>query len=45
MGGWTLLHAGALGDLCLAIQLMLHVPAVRRTGRLRVISRVDPGDL
>lgn len=45
MSGWTLLHAGALGDLCLALQLMLQVPGVRRTGLLRIISRVDPGDL
>lgn len=45
MSGWTLLHAGALGDLCLAIQLMLQVPQVRRGGSLRVVSRVDPGDL
>lgn len=40
-----LLHAGALGDLALTLQLALRWPAVRRAGRLTVLSRVDPGDL
>jgi hypothetical protein len=42
---WLILHAGALGDLVLTIQLGLRLPGVRQTGRLRVVSRTNPGDL
>ncbi len=43
--GWTILHAGALGDLVLAIQLALRAGFARRCGVLHVISRTNPGDM
>ncbi|MFQ5807658.1 MAG: glycosyltransferase family 9 protein [Phycisphaerae bacterium] len=42
---WTLLHGGALGDLVLTVQLALRLPRVRAGSTLRLVSRVDPGDL
>lgn len=42
---WTLLHAGALGDLVLTLHLALRIGDVRRLGRITVASRADPGDL
>ncbi len=42
---WVILHGGALGDLALTIQLALRLPHVAESGSLRVVSRVDPGDL
>ena len=42
---WLILHAGALGDLVLTLQLVLRLPGVGETGVLRVISRTNPGDL
>lgn len=41
----VILHAGALGDLVLTIQLALRLPPFIDTGRLHLISRTDPGDL
>lgn len=42
---WLLLHAGALGDLVLAVQLLLRMPAARRAERIEVLSRADLGEL
>ncbi len=42
---WTILHAGALGDLTLTLQLACRLPGVERASRLTLISRADPGDL
>jgi len=42
---WLLLHGGALGDLVLTVQLTLELDEIWRTGRLRVVSRADLGDL
>ncbi|MBK9126680.1 MAG: glycosyltransferase family 9 protein [Phycisphaerales bacterium] len=42
---WVILHGGALGDLCLCIQLALRLPGVRERGVLRVVSRTCLGDL
>ncbi len=42
---WVILHGGALGDLCLTLQLALRLPGVRERGVLRVVSRTNPGDL
>lgn len=42
---WVLLHSGALGDLVLAVQLLLRMPAVRRAGAIEVYSRADLGGL
>ncbi len=44
-GRWLLLHAGALGDLVLSIQLVASIEAVGNAGELHVLSRTDPGDL
>jgi len=42
---WVMLHAGALGDLVLTLQLALRLPGVDAASTLRVVSRVNPGDL
>ncbi len=42
---WTLLHAGALGDLVLGIQLALRLPGATTAETLHVVSRTNPGDL
>ena len=42
---WLLLHAGALGDLVLSIQLAASIEEVGDAGELHVLSRTDPGDL
>lgn len=42
---WLILHAGALGDLLLTLQLALRLPGVAESACLRVVSRTDPGDL
>lgn len=42
---WTILHGGALGDLALTIQLALRLPVIGEAETLRLIARVDPGDL
>lgn len=42
---WLILHAGALGDLALTIQLALRLGGLGEGGELRVVSRTDPGDL
>ncbi len=42
---WTILHAGSLGDLVLTLQLALRLCGPGDGRPLRVISRVDPGDL
>ncbi len=44
-GEWLILHGGALGDLVLTIQLALRLPGVGGPSTLRVVSRVNPGDL
>jgi len=41
---WTILHAGALGDLVLSLHLALRLTDARRPS-LTVLSRTDPGDL
>ncbi len=38
-------HGGALGDLVLTIQLALRLPRINAESVLRVVSRVNPGDL
>ena len=40
-----ILHAGALGDLMLTLQLALRLPQVDAGSVLRMVSRVNPGDL
>lgn len=42
---WLILHAGALGDLVLTIQLALRLPGAGEAGPLRILSRTNPGDL
>lgn len=42
---WIVLHAGALGDLVLTIQLALRLPRLGNHDRLRLVSRGNPGDL
>jgi hypothetical protein len=42
---WLILHAGALGDLALTLQLACRLPGVSAAGVLRVVSRTDLGDL
>ncbi len=42
---WLILHAGALGDLLLTLQLALRLPGVAESEGVRVVSRTDPGDL
>ncbi len=44
---WTILHAGALGDLVLTIQLALRLADTHGGGErtLRLVSRTNPGDL
>ncbi len=42
---WLILHAGALGDLILTIQLALRLPGVNGSSKLHILSRSDPGDL
>ncbi len=42
---WLILHAGALGDLVLTIQLALRLPGSCAARHLRLISRTNPGDL
>ncbi|HUU96499.1 MAG TPA: glycosyltransferase family 9 protein [Phycisphaerae bacterium] len=44
-GDWLILHAGALGDLILTIQLALRLPGVNGSSKLHILSRSDPGDL
>jgi hypothetical protein len=44
-GDWLILHAGALGDLILTIELALRLPDANKGGRLHLLSRTDPGDL
>ena len=43
IANWVVLHAGALGDLILTIQLALRLPGVRGGAGLHLISRTDPG--
>jgi hypothetical protein len=44
--GWTILHAGALGDLVLTLQLAMRLSGTAGArSPLDIISRVDPGDL
>jgi len=40
-----ILHAGALGDLALTLQLALRLPRLQRGSTIHLISRTDPGDL
>lgn len=42
---WTILHAGALGDLVLTVQLALRLPRVALQGELQLVARADLGDL
>jgi hypothetical protein len=42
---WLILHAGALGDLVLTIQLALRLPGACTASDLRLVSRTNPGDL
>ncbi|MGE0480314.1 MAG: glycosyltransferase family 9 protein [Phycisphaerae bacterium] len=42
---WVLLHAGALGDLALALQVALRVPGIRRRGALTIYSSTSLGEL
>jgi len=42
---WLILHAGALGDLVLTLQLACRLPGVSAASVLHVVSRSDPGDL
>ena len=42
---WLILHAGALGDLALMLQLALLLPDVDAASTLWVVSRTNPGDL
>lgn len=42
---WVILHGGALGDLVLTLQLGLRLPGVTGVSALRLVSRIDPGDL
>lgn len=42
---WTILHGGALGDLCLTLRLALQIAGVAPHSRLQLVSRTDPGDL
>ncbi|MFH1748469.1 MAG: glycosyltransferase family 9 protein, partial [Planctomycetota bacterium] len=42
---WLILHAGALGDLVLTIQLALRLPGAVHAAQLNIISRSNPGDL
>ncbi len=42
---WTILHGGALGDLCLTLRLAVRLPGAGRDAALHVVSRVDPGGL
>ena len=41
----VMLHGGALGDLALTLQLAVRLPGVDAASTLRVVSRVNPGDL
>ncbi len=41
---WVILHAGALGDVVLTLQLALRLPG-GTGGEIELISRTDPGDL
>lgn len=42
---WLILHAGALGDLVLTVQLALRLPLSGAEGALHLISRSDAGNL
>jgi hypothetical protein len=42
---WLVLHAGALGDLVLTLQLARRLPRVAQGAGVTLISRTDPGDL
>lgn len=42
---WLILHAGALGDLVLTIQLALRLPRGGAGAGLHLVSRTHPGDL
>lgn len=37
---WLIIHAGALGDLVLTLQLALRLPGLNRDGRLHLLARV-----
>lgn len=42
---WTILHGGALGDLVLTLQLARRLPGMQAGATLRLVTRVNPGDL
>lgn len=42
---WTIVHAGALGDLALTVQLALRLPRIVLEGSLTLVSRADLGNL
>ncbi|MBU0639828.1 MAG: glycosyltransferase family 9 protein [Planctomycetes bacterium] len=44
-GKWVILHAGALGDLVLTVQLALGLDEVQRGRQLHLLARACPGDL